>query len=108
MKKELSPKKQKIKDVSDALENILTLKRIWTSKDGKTLQIVLKNNCVQSLKKLVTSAREKPDLNTLLAIIFDYSANLDLLMTLGDLSLEEELRNQLDEAITEAIGEEDK
>lgn len=95
-------KKQKVNDITDVLESILAVKRVFKSKDGEQFITLLRNNCADSLRKLIVTAREKPELNSLLSIIFDYSANMDLLLTLGDIKLEEELREQLDEAIREA------
>lgn len=64
----------------------------------------LRNNCASNLRKLVATAKEKPELSSLLTIIFEYSSNMDLLQTLGDLSLEEELREQLDQAVKDAMA----
>ncbi len=96
-------KSQKVKDISDELERILAIKELFKSKGGEQLLTLLRNNCANNLRKLVTIAKDKPEMDTLLSTIFDYSSNLDLLLTLGDLSLEEELRFQLDDAIKETM-----
>lgn len=93
--------KTKKEDISDELEKVLALKKLFKSEGGRLLITTLRNNCTKNLRSLVTTAKEKPELNSLLTLIFEFSSNLDLLMTLGDLSLEEELRTQLDEAIKE-------
>lgn len=93
----------KVREISDALDKVLAIKDFWSSKGGKELTVFLRNKCATSLRNLVQTAKEKPDLNVLLAIIFDYSASMDLLCTIGDISLEEELRQQLDEAVIEAM-----
>lgn len=96
-------KTQKVQDISDELERILAIKELFKSKGGEQLLTLLRNNCASNLRKLVTIAKEKPELDMLLSTVFEYSANLDLLSTLGDLSLEDELRVQLDDAIKEAM-----
>lgn len=94
---------ERVEDLSNELDRVLELKTLFNSKGGKQLITLLKNNCAVSLRKLVKLAREKPEIDSLLSVIFEYSANLDLLATLGDLSLEEELRKQLDEAVKDAM-----
>lgn len=101
--KNLTPGEEKISDISTELERILAIKKLFKSSGGEQLITLLRNNCAANMRKLVTLAKEKPELNTLLSVIFDFSSNLDLLMTLGDLNLEEELRTQLDEAVKEAM-----
>jgi len=97
-------KSEKVEDISEELERVLAIKRLFKSEGGEQLIQLLRNHCANNLRRLVTMAREKPELNSLLSIIFEYSSNLELLKTVGDLSLEEELREQLDEAVKEAMN----
>lgn len=92
----------KVEDISNELDRILAIKTLFNSPGGKELITVLRNNCSIALRKLVIQAKNNPDLNTLLALIMDYSANIDLLSTVQDISLEKEIRLQLDEAVKEA------
>lgn len=94
----------KVEDISDELDRVLALKRLFKSEGGEMLITFLRNNCASNLRKLVATAKEKPELSSLLTIIFEYSSNMDLLQTLGDLSLEEELREQLDQAVKDAMA----
>ena len=92
----------KVKDISDELDRILAIKTLFQSEGGKELINVLRNNCSVTLRKLILKAKENPDLQTLLGLIAMYSANIDLLSTVQDISIEEELREQLDFAVKEA------
>jgi hypothetical protein len=93
---------EKVKDISDELDRILAIKKLFNSEGGKELITVLRNNCTITLRKLIIKAKENPDLPSLLGLIAMYSANIDLLSTIQDISIEEELRKQLDEAVQEA------
>lgn len=95
----------KVEDISDALDEILAIKSLWQSDGGKKLINVLRNNCSITLRKLIIKAKENPDLPSLLGLISTYSANIDLLATVQDISIENELRLQLDEAVKEAFRE---
>lgn len=94
---------QKVRDLSEELDRILAIKQLFTSEGGKVLIDVLRNNCSNTLRKLILAAKDKPDLPTLLGLIAMYSANIDLLSTVQDISIEEELREQLDSAVKEAM-----
>lgn len=101
---ETSPGAEKVEVLADELDRILAIKRLFKSEGGEDLLNVLKGNCAKSLLKLIQVAREKPELNLLLSIIFDYAANMDLLATVQDIGIEDELRIQLDEAVKEAMS----
>jgi hypothetical protein len=96
-------KSEKVEDISDELDRILTIKRLFTSNDGKELIKTLKQNCYIALNKLIIASKENPELGNLLAIIATYSANIYLLAQLQDIKMEEELRKQLDDAVMEAM-----
>ncbi len=96
-------KSEKVETISDELDKVLALKRLWTSKDGQQLLTVIKNNCSIALRKATVLA-EKGDKDSLLAMVLKYSANMDLLATIQDINMEQELRTQLDEAVREAMG----
>ncbi len=94
---------QKVRDISEELDRILAIKTLFTSEGGQVLINVLRNNCSNTLRKLIVVAKDKPDLQTLLGLIAMYSANIDLLSTVQDISIEVELREQLDSAVKEAM-----
>lgn len=98
-------KSEKVKDIADELDRVLAIKTLFQSEGGKQLITVLRNNCSVTLRKLVIEAKNNPSLPILLGLISAYSANIDLLSTVQDISMEEELRNQLDEAVKEAFGQ---
>lgn len=95
-------KSEKVEILSDELDKVLAIKTLFKSDGGKLLITRLRNNCALSMRKAVEAAKSG---NNTVPYILDYAANLDLLQSLGDLSLEEELREQLDEAVREAMGE---
>lgn len=90
---------EKVEILSDELDRILAIKKLFESEGGAELIKLLRENCFVTLRKLVATAKSEPDLNTLLGLIFNYSANVDLLSTMQDISMEEEIRVQLDEAV---------
>ena len=95
---------KKVEDISDVLDQVLTIKRIFTSNDGKVLLKVLKDNCYTTLNKLMMYSKStNPDLQTYISLASTYTANMDLLSQLQDIKIEEELRNQLDEAVKQAM-----
>jgi len=95
----------KVKDISIELDRILSIKNLFASDGGKELIGVLRNNCSIALRKAIIAAKNGDD-KLLSANILDYSANMDLLATVQDISMEDELRLQLDEAVTEAFNTE--
>ncbi len=95
---------EKVEVISDTLDSILALKKLWKSEGGQELINVLRNNCFVALRKLITAAKNNPTLESLLSPTFEYSSNMDLLSTIQDISTEKELREQLDEAVKEAMG----
>lgn len=90
-----------IEQLANTLDSIRDLKSVWKSKGGEALLGVLKGNCASSLAKIVACAKGKPTLDDLLACVHEYNANLSLLATLQDVSIENEIQNQLDESIKE-------
>lgn len=95
-------KSEKVVVLADELDRILTVKKIFSSADGKVLIDVLRDNCVVALRKLVIKAKDNPDLPSLLGLIATYSSNIDLLSQLQDISIEQEIKEQLDQAVKEA------
>ena len=93
---------EKVEILSDELDRILRIKELFQSAGGKELIGILRSNCSVSLRKLILAAKDSPDLQTLLGLISTYSANMDLLSTVQDISFEEEMRLQLDEAVKDA------
>lgn len=92
---------EKIEALSDELDRVLALKTLTESEGGKELIKIIRANCFVQLRKLVVQAKTNPTLEQLLSTIAMYSANMDLLSELQDITLEEELRTQLDEAVKE-------
>lgn len=93
----------KVEDISAELERILAIKKLFQSDGGKELINVLRGNCSVSLRKAIIAAKNGED-KLLYSAILDYSSNIDLLSTVQDISIEEELRQQLDEAVKEAYS----
>lgn len=93
---------EKVDVLSNELDRILSLKSLFDSDGGKELISVLRNNCFVTLRKIVAKSKDNPDLPSLLGLIGMYSANIDLLSSMQDISMEEEIRRQLDEAVKEA------
>lgn len=93
---------EKVDVLSDELDRVLAIKTVLKSDGGKELINVLRANCFITLRKLIIESRDKPSLESLLGLIAAYAANMDLLSELQDVSMEEELRAQLDEAVKEA------
>lgn len=97
---------KKVEEISNELDNILAVKRIFSSPDGSVLLNTLKSNCYTVLNKLVNYNKlANPDINTYISLVATYSANLDLLSQLQDIKLEQEIRDQLDEAVKEALSQ---
>lgn len=94
---------KKVEDISDELDRILRIKKLFQSDGGRELITVLRNSCSTSLRKATIAAKNGDD-KLLMALILDFSAHLELLSTVQDISIEEELREQLDEAVKEAAG----
>lgn len=94
---------EQVELISDELDRVLGLKALFKSDGGKELIKVLRDNCVRALTRLVQEAKDKPEVSTLVGLIATYSANIDLLAQLQEIKFEEELRNQLDEAVKEAM-----
>lgn len=94
---------EKVEILSDELDRVLSLKKIFQSDDGKVLLDVLRNNCFVALNKLRTVSKENPTLEQLLGLVSSWSANIDLLAQIQDISQEKELRDQLDQAVKDAM-----
>lgn len=97
-------KSEKVDVISDELDRILEIKKLFQSAGGKQLITLLRNNCASALRKAVIAAKKGED-KELVALVLDYSANMDLISTVRDISLEKEMREQLDEAVKEAYEE---
>lgn len=98
-------KSEKVKDISDELDRILAIKRIFQSEDGKELIRELRDTCSTILRKLIIAYKNTPDLPTLMGLIASLDSNYMLLTKVQDISMEQELREQLDEAVIESRGE---
>lgn len=96
-------KSDKVEVISNELDRILSIKKLFKSDGGKELINMLRNNCSTAIRKAIIAAKNG-DKDTLLAVTLDYSSSMDLLSTVQDISLEEELREQLDEAVKEAYN----
>lgn len=92
---------EKVEVLSDELDKILAIKGLFESEGGKVLLDVLRSNCARVLRKSVLAAKSG-DKDSLMASVLEYSANLDLLSSVQDISMEQEIRKQLDDAVKEA------
>jgi hypothetical protein len=90
---------EKVEVISEELERILAIKKLFQSEGGEQLITLLRNNCSVALRKASIAAKKGDSANP---FILDWQANMDLLSTVQDISLEKELRDQLDEAVIEA------
>lgn len=95
---------EKVEVLADELDRIQALKTLFRSDGGQQLIGVLKRNCASTLRKLYGAMDDKPTLETLMGLIARYTANLDLLSELQDISIEGEIQAQLDEAVKEATA----
>lgn len=93
---------EKVEAYSDALDRVLAIKRLFSSDDGKVLLNEMKDECSSLINQLIVSYKKNPNLNDLIALIANLDSKLSLLMKIQDISMEEELRSQLDEAVKEA------
>jgi len=92
-------KSEKVADIAIELDKILSLKKLFQSDGGAVLIEDLRSKCSIALKKALISAREGGNPTP---FVLDWGANMDVLTRVQDISLEEELRNQLDDAVIEA------
>ncbi len=86
---------EKVEILADELDRIQDLKAMFRSDAGQSLIKTLVANCNTALRQLY----EAKDVTNALA---SYRANIDLLSELQDISAEEEIARQLDEAVKEA------
>lgn len=98
-------KSEKVEILADELDRIETLKAVFDSEGGKMLITLLRQNCEASLMHLRGALADRPSLDVLMGHIAQYNANTDLLAQLQDISVEEEIRRQLDEAVKEAAAD---
>jgi len=97
--------KNKVIEIEEDLNKILELKALFKSRGGEQLITVLRNNCAQAMNELVVEVNGTPSMEKLLSLVHKYSASLSLLATMQDVGLETEIRNQLDQAISEMRNE---
>ena len=97
-------KSEKVDVLADELDRIQALKNLFRSDGGVQLLNVLRRNCAASLLKLYGAMDDKPTLEALMGIVACYRANLDLLAELQDVTTEEEIQTQLEEAVKEALA----
>ena len=95
---------EKVEVLADELDRIQALKTLFRSDGGQQLIGVLKRNCAAALRKLYSAMDDKPTLEILMGLIARYTANLDLLAELQDVTIEDEIQTQLDEAVKEAAA----
>jgi hypothetical protein len=94
---------EKVEVYADELDRILSIKRLFTSEDGKVLLGELRDECASLINQLTVSYKKNPNINELISIIANLDSKLSILMKVQDISMEEELRVQLDEAVKEAF-----
>jgi len=87
-----------VEDLADAIDDVIAIKNLFQSDGGKLLIEKLRTNCSHAITKAIYYAKNGlPDL--VVISVLDYSANIDLLSKLQDISMEKELREQLDELV---------
>lgn len=89
---------ENVEVLADELDRIQDLKAMFKSDAGKSLIKRLVANCEASL----TALYNIKDASLVFPLLERYRANLDLLAELQDISAEEEIARQLDEAVKEA------
>jgi hypothetical protein len=94
----------KVEAYADELDRILAIKRIFQSEDGRVLVNELRDNCSITIKKLLVIYKKNPELPELLGLLAILDSNYLLLSKIQDISLEKEIREQLDEAVKEAYA----
>lgn len=92
-------KSEEVADIATELDRVLSIKTLFQSDGGEVLISKLRTNCSVALRKALIAARKGDNGNP---FILDWGANADLLASVQDISLEEELRLQLDEAVLKA------
>lgn len=98
-------KSEKVSDIANELDRVLAIKRIFTSEDGKELVKELRDSCSITIMKLIHTYKNSPDLSTLMGLCAVLDSNYTMLTKVRDVSMEDELREQLDEAVLEATRE---
>lgn len=94
---------EKVEVLSEELERILSIKKLFQSDGGKELINMMRNNCSTSIRKAVIAAKASKEREAVIFLL-EYSTAMDLLSSVQDISLEAELRAQLDEAVKEAYN----
>lgn len=96
-------KSDKVEVLSEELERILSIKKLFQSDGGKELINLMRSNCSTSIRKAVIAAKASKEREAVIFLL-EYSASMDILSSVQDISLEAELRAQLDEAVKEAYS----
>ena len=78
---------ERVEVIADQLDEILSIKSLFQSDGGKILENKLKENCSLALRKAIIVSK-KGDAQDTVYFILDYSANIDLLSKLKDISIE--------------------
>lgn len=97
-------KSEKVSDYANELDRVLALKRIFESEDGKELINELRETIVSTISKL-TKVYKTADLSTMMGLCAVLDGNFNMLMKMKDISLEDEIRKDLDLAVLEASRE---
>jgi hypothetical protein len=92
-------KSEKVSDIAIELDKILAIKKLFQSDGGEILIADLRTRCSLALRKALLCVKEG---GNPAPFILDWGANMEVLTRVQDISLEEELRGQLDEAVIEA------
>lgn len=93
---------QKIEILAHEFDRVQNLHVLISTDGGKELVLSLREQCATLIGKLLRTAQEdKPDLISLLSIISQYSARLELLSLLRETTTLKEIDEQLQEAVKE-------
>jgi len=101
IKKAIPETTETIEMLAVELDRIKNLKTILTSEGGKELINALRSSAANALRRLLTCAKEKPDINSLLTIIFEYGAFIEVLSLLRGVEMEKEIDDQLVKEVKE-------
>lgn len=104
IKRVLPEPSDKIADYAAEVDRLKALKLLLESEGGQELLIALRANASRALTQLVIAARaDNPDMNRVLALVFDYAANMDLAMGFSDVGWYEQVDKQLEELVSQQL-----
>jgi len=89
---------KEVDSLAEQLDKILAIKSLFKSEGGKVLIGYLRDNCSVAIRKATIAAKSGDDT---VPYLLDYSAYMDLLTTIQDISMEAEIEEQLEKVVKE-------